>query len=70
MPKELSRAEAQELGETILMEYLLSQLSPGGTVISALASLREEDGVFYVTLSAECVEEIGRNEEILQNLEE
>ena len=70
VPEELSPAEAQKLGETILLEYLHTQLSPGGKVVSTLTALREEKGVFYVTLSAECEEEIGRSEEILQNLEE
>ncbi|MBR4870238.1 MAG: sporulation protein YqfD, partial [Oscillospiraceae bacterium] len=70
MAGEIAPAEAQELGEAILLEYLHTQLSPEGTVISTLTSLREEKGIFYVTLSAECEEEIGRSEEILQNLEE
>ena len=67
---EVSPAEAQALGERSRLEYLRTQLSPEGEVISTLTSLREEKGVFYVTLSAECEEEIGRSEEILQNLEE
>ena len=33
-------------------------------------SVGEENGIFYVTLSAECEEEIGRSEEILHDLEE
>ena len=70
VPGEMSPTEAQALGETILLEYLHTQLSPGGKVVSTLTALREEKGVFYVTLSAECEEESGRSEEILQNLEE
>ena len=70
LAEERSFLEAQELGETILTEYLLSQLTPGGSVISTLVTLREEGDIFYVTLSAECLEEIGRSEEILHDLEE
>ena len=68
--EKLSYMEAQKLGETILQEYLRAQLSPGGCVVSTLVSLREEEDIFYVTLSAECEEEIGRSEEILHDLEE
>lgn len=68
--EELSPMEAQKLGEEILTEYLLTQIAPGGEVISTLTSLREEEDRYYVTLSAECLEEIGRSEEILHDLEE
>ena len=68
--KELPAGEAQKLGEEILTEYLMTQLAPGGKVVSTLTSVREETDRYLVTLSAECLEEIGRSEEILHSLEE
>ena len=52
-------AEAERAGEAILSSHLASIVEPYGTVSSTLCSSRLKDGVLLVTLSAECVEEIG-----------
>ena len=52
-------AAAEQAGENILTAYLTSLVESYGTVSSTLCSSRQKDGVLLVTLSAECVEEIG-----------
>lgn len=50
---------AERAGEEILSAYLASLVEPYGTVSSTLCTSRQRGGVLTVTLSAECVEEIG-----------
>lgn len=50
---------AERAGEEILTAYLASIVEPYGTVSSTLCASRQKGGVLTVTLSAECVEEIG-----------
>ena len=59
VPTVRAPAEAEQAGENILTAYLASLVEPYGTVSSTLCSSRQKDGVLLVTLSAECVEEIG-----------
>ena len=56
---ERSAAEAERLGETILTAQLERMVEPYGTVTSTLCSSRRRGDVLEVTLSAECVEELG-----------
>ena len=67
-----TRASVSDLSTWIPKEYELNLTYADDKVAFSeyLTALREEKGVFYVTLSAECEEEIGRSEEILQNLED
>lgn len=50
---------AEQAGEEILTAYLASIVEPYGSVSSTLCASRQKGGVLTVTLSAECVEEIG-----------
>ena len=59
VPSSREAAEAERAGEEILTSHLASIVEPYGTVSSTLCSSRQKDGVLLVTLSAECVEEIG-----------
>ena len=59
VPSSREAAEAERAGEAILSSHLASIVEPYGTVSSTLCSSRLKDGVLLVTLSAECVEEIG-----------
>ena len=59
VPVELDAVEAERLGEQILTEQLEAMVEPYGTVSSTLCSARRKGDVLAVTLSAECVEEIG-----------
>ncbi|WP_409967868.1 sporulation protein YqfD [Bengtsoniella intestinalis] len=61
----LTAQMAQELGETLLKEHLLSQLAEGGSVSSAITSVQQTTDGFAVTLRAECVEEIATSVPIL-----
>ena len=56
----LDAAQAEALGEEILTEQLEAQVAPYGTVTSTLCTSRQEGGGLLVTLTAECVEQIGR----------
>lgn len=51
--------EAEREGDEILQAYLASQMGEEGSVSSTICSSREKDGALIVTLSAECVEQIG-----------
>ena len=62
----VSAEEARRQGETILTAYLHSLVDGYGTVSSTLCTVREKGGVFRVTLTAECVEEIGQSVPIYQ----
>ena len=46
--------------EAILTDYLHTLVDPYGTVSSTLCTSRREGDGLLVTLTAECVEEIGR----------
>lgn len=59
VPVRREAAEAEQTGEEILNAYLTSLVEPYGTVSSTLCASRQRGGVLTVTLSAECVEEIG-----------
>jgi len=56
---ERSAAEAERLGETILKAQLERMVEPYGSVTSTLCSSRRRGDALEVTLSAECVEELG-----------
>lgn len=58
-------ARAQALGEQILQERLVTLVEPYGTVRSTLCSTRSRGGVLDVTLTAECMEEIGQRVPVL-----
>ena len=60
VPAEVSAAQAESQGEAILTDYLHTLVDPYGTVSSTLCTSRREGDGLLVTLTAECVEEIGR----------
>ncbi len=62
-PAARSRAEAEEIGVRVLSEYLLTQVD--GTVVSTRAASAAQGDWLLVTLSAECLEQIGRSVPIL-----
>jgi len=55
----LSRAQAEQRGRAVLSAYLHTLLAEGDSVRSALCSSRSDGGALRVTLTAECVEQIG-----------
>ena len=57
---EISAAQAEARGEEILTEYLHTLVDPYGTVSSTLCTSRQTADGLLVTLSAECVEQIGQ----------
>lgn len=59
VPAELSAEEARERGEAALREALEAEVSPDGEIRSALCGVRVRGDSVEVTLSAECVEDIG-----------
>ena len=59
IPDVLSVAEAQNRGEKVLREYLESQVAPYGEIRSALCTSQRRGDFLEITLSAECIEEIG-----------
>ena len=65
-----SAAQAEKLGESILQERLAQRVEPYGTVTTTLCASRRRGDVLEVTLSAECVEEIGRRVPIYTGTEE
>ena len=60
VPTEISAVQTEERGEQILTDYLHTLVDPYGTVSSTLCTSRQEGDCLLVTLSAECVERIGR----------
>jgi len=58
-PLARDRLQAEALGEQILTQHLRATVAPYGEIRSTLCSARERNGVLEVTLTAECVEEIG-----------
>ena len=59
LPAERSATELQKQMETVLLEQLTAEIAPYGEIHSAICSGRVRGNVLDVTLSAECVEEIG-----------
>ena len=57
---QVSAAQAEARGEEILTEYLHTLVDPYGTVSSTLCTTRQTADGLLVTLSAECVEQIGQ----------
>ena len=57
---EVDAAQAEARGEEILTDYLHTLVDPYGTVSSTLCTSRRTEGGLLVTLTAECVEQIGR----------
>lgn len=60
---ERTREEAEALGEALLTDYLLSRID--GTISSARVSSAQQGEWLLVTLSAECLEQIGEAVPIL-----
>ena len=56
----LDPGAAQDLLEAQLSQRLTQQLGEGGEVVSSAFTARAADGMLYVTLQAECLEQIGR----------
>lgn len=54
-----TRDEAQEIGCAVLQNYLLSQLGEGGSVTNTRCASAVRGDWLLVTLSAECLEQIG-----------
>jgi similar to stage IV sporulation protein len=57
---ELTPQTAQKRGEALLTAYLHSQVDDYGAISSSLSTVRQVGDTALVTLSAECVEQIGR----------
>lgn len=55
-----SREQARALGGAVLEEYLRGQLGTDGTIVSSRIASAARGDWLLVTLSAECVEQIGR----------
>lgn len=60
VPLRRERDEALSLGETALREYLLAQLGADGSVSTAHCSSAVQGDWLLVTLSAECLEQVGQ----------
>ena len=58
-PVELTAQEARQRGEAALREQLAAEVTPYGEIRSALCEVRKRGDALEVTLSAECVEDIG-----------
>ena len=56
----VDEAAAKQQGETVLTDQLHRQVDPYGTVTSTLCTAKRRGDVLWVTLSAECREEIGQ----------
>lgn len=59
VPRVQSAAEAEKAAEAILTAQLREMVEPYGEVKSTLCSTRQKGDALIVTLSAECLEEIG-----------
>ena len=64
-PVKLDLLRAEQMGERILTEQLQTLVEPYGTISSTLCSVRQQGDTLEVTLTAECVEEIGKTVPIL-----
>ena len=61
----LDPVRVERLGERILTQQLETEVAPYGEIVSTLCTSRQRGDVLTVTLSAECVEEIGERVPIL-----
>ena len=61
----LDPVRAERLEECILTQQLETEVAPYGKIVSTLCTSRQRGDVLTVTLSAECVEEIGERVPIL-----
>ena len=61
----LDPVRAERLEERILTQQLETEVAPYGKIVSTLCTSRQRGDVLTVTLSAECVEEIGERVPIL-----
>ena len=59
VPVELGADEARNRGEAALLDQLKAEVAPYGAIRSTLCAARMRGDSLEVTLSAECVEEIG-----------
>ncbi len=59
VPTARTAAEAEKAAEAILTAQLQEMVEPYGEVKSTLCSTRQKEDALIVTLSAECLEEIG-----------
>ena len=59
VPAQVSAAQAEAQGEEILTRYLHTLVDGCGTVSSTLCTSRQQGDTLVVTLTAECVEQIG-----------
>ena len=64
-PVRLDPVQAEQQGEQILTEQLQTMVEPYGTIRSTLCSSKQIGDTLEVTLTAECVEEIGKTVPIL-----
>jgi len=64
-PAAVSAKDAQDRGEAVLTEYLHALVDDYGEVVSAVCNARREGDCLLVTLTAECLEEIGEAVPIL-----
>ena len=60
VPRARTAAEAEKAAEALLTAQLREQVEPYGEVKSTLCSSRQRGNTLVVTLSAECLEEIGK----------
>lgn len=60
VPRARTAAEAEKAAEALLTAQLREQVEPYGEVKSTLCSSRQRGDTLVVTLSAECLEEIGK----------
>ena len=67
---DVTPTQAEEAARALLLAQLSEELGEEGTISSAVCSSQEKDGRLRVTLKAECVEQIGRVEEIPTATEE
>lgn len=65
VPTQVDAARAEALGERVLTERLEELVEPYGTVRSTLCSAHSRGDTLEVTLTAECVEEIGQRVPVL-----
>lgn len=64
-PVERTAAQAEKAAEAVLTEQLHAMVDPHGTVTSTLCASKRRGDDLIVTLSAECVEQIGRSVPII-----
>lgn len=63
---QIEAVQAEQLGEAVLQEQLQQMVEPYGTISSTRCTSRQLGNTLEVTLSAECVEEIGIRVPILR----